>query len=457
MYSKIAKRCDLTTLHRFLAAYLTPENYTAIWDAIHAPLAIPTEFGKPNDPGSNHDHVAMGCLRSELHRGAGNNDLAKNASDYAAAWMGCYRSNARDSAHRYLEGPLYWLDLATAYGKDQDASLGREVVAGQGRMTLENDLIRNNQAGRANVRVVTRTYANVAVYVDYLRRYQSGAKGLETAEVDRALAEIIKSLDYLYSIESRTNLHTSPNPGEHPGWAVDDNGIPYQVDREEKTEYEWQRTGNVWHKPFTAFSIQHAALFTVNDLLRDDLPQSTRDLIDRRKEELEHWFWKRGYVRHENPMHTGTGWTRPLEILRKTEPWEVGKPNQVNDDVEVGHMLYPYWRYLYRIDADRYDEYTGGMLNAFVAQTKRAWSSMLGVRAFSPSLLEAADKWARRNPEPDPDPPTGGGPSDLDLGKLAGKLQGFADDLAELADDIETLAEKLKQAPSKEADGNDDE
>ena len=401
-------RVSLAELESFLRARVAPELHSAMLMALHEPMRIPTSFPGPKQGGgaNNHDQVMRACVRYILCRNAGNEALAKNALEYARAWMRAIRETARDPEHRYLEGARLFLDIAHAETRLGDMRLAHEVLAGQGKLTLHNDLTRFVRKDFANVRGVTRSIANVAVYVEHLRDYNQ-----ESADIAAGLEAIRNAVGWFYGLTSDRN--PALNAGELPGWAVDPAGVPYQVDEIGKEHNQWRKAHNVFHNPFVAFYIQHAAMHTLRRTVWEDLPDRLQQLVDRRQSELERWFWAKGYASSADPFQAGLGPTRPIETLSIVPD----EPSRLSGVVaptwfgySVGNMLYPYWRYLFALPrGGEFKVAAGRMLNAFVAQTVKHWRAELPLMLFSPSLLELVVRAPELETElgdPPAEPPT---------------------------------------------------
>ncbi len=356
-------------------------RYERLDAALTEPMRIPTSFPGPTSGGgsNNHDQIAKACVRHLLFRKAGNDALAKNALEFARAWMRTIREVARDPEHRYLEGARLFLDIAIRDGRQDDQLLAHEVIAGQGKRTLYDDLTRFVEKDFANVRGVTRSLANVAVYVGYLRELGPGS-----ADIRLGLEATRNAAGWFYGLTSDRD----PDPEldrELPGWAVDAAGVSYQVDEIGKAKNRWKNARNVFHNPFVCFYIQHGAMQTLRANVWDDLPGRLQALVDRRERELERWFWGKAYASSADLFETGLGPTKPIPTLDPNGL--VASPAVL--DLPVGQMLYPYWRYLFALpEGGEFEVATGQMLNAFVAQTAAHWRAELPLMLFSPSLLE---------------------------------------------------------------------
>ena len=396
-------RVSLAELESFLRARVAPELHSAMLAALHEPMRIPTSFPGPTSGGgsNNHDQIAKACVRYLLFRKAGNDALAKNALKFARAWMKAIRKTARDSAHKYLEGARLFLEIANEEGRLEDAQLAHEVLGGQGKDALHDDLTRFVEKDFANVRGVTRSLANVAVYVQYLR-----SNGYPSSDTLDSLEAIRAAVGWFYGLTSDRD----PAPdfaGELPGWAVDQAGVPYQVDEIGKEANQWKETRNVFHNPFVCFYIQHGAMQTLRANVWDDLPGRLQALVDRRERELERWFWGKAYASSADLFETGLGPTKPIETLDPNSGLVVS-PAQIG--LPVGNMLYPYWRYLFALPrGGEFKVAAGRMLNAFVAQTVKHWRAELPLMLFSPSLLELVVRAPELETElgdPPAEPPT---------------------------------------------------
>ena len=356
-------------------------RYERLDAALTEPMRIPTSFPGPTSGGgsNNHDQIAKACVRHLLFRKAGNDALAKNALEFARAWMRTIREVARDPEHRYLEGARLFLDIAIRDGRQDDQLLAHEVIAGQGKRTLYDDLTRFVEKDFANVRGVTRSIANVAAYVGYLREHDP-----RSADIGAGLEAIRGVVGWFYGLTSDRD----PAPdfaGELPGWAVDQAGVPYQVDEIGKEANQWMEARNVFHNPFVCFYIQHATMQTLRANVWGDLPERLQRLLRQRQRELERWFWGKAYTSSADPFETGLGPTKPIPTLDPNglvaSPAVLGLP--------VGQMLYPYWRYLFWLPrGGEFKVAAGRMLNAFVAQTVKHWRAELPLMLFSRSLLE---------------------------------------------------------------------
>ncbi len=319
--------------------------------AIDSPPVIPKVPPGFKDGGgaNNLDRV----LHNEIRRRLTGEEPARVAVDW---WLQVIQKVARDSAHRYLEGPFLC-------GKT-------DLVVAQGRLSLK-DLEgylpkKAGERGFPNVRVVTRSMANVAAL------YAENPS-------DTVLATLRRAIEWFFRLE--WSEPAADHFGEVPGWGS--LNTSFQSDWIGKpTEWDWRKIRNSAYKPFVAFSIQYNAITTVRRLVPDSY---SRNLLSRAQGRLRRWFWDAGYTDHENPLLRGIGPTRPTPIFEETIDGGLAVAKRETG----GNMLYPMWGML----EGRPTRDVRRMVQAFILQSALYWRDLLPEMVFSTELLELVYDW----------------------------------------------------------------
>ena len=356
--------------------------------AIQRPVRIipPGSYPRPDKGGPNNiDHAMRGALRALAAHRSGKTELAENALHAAREWLWhAYYHEARDEAHRYLEGIYFLRRVLVAIGDSELAEIASQVL-NQAYNLPDMGIHKLREYRRANfpnLRILIRSCVNCSV----------GAIHYFENERDEAAVELLQTvaeaLEWFLSIEWERPA-TDAYAREVPGWGGDADGVPFQADMiDNSEEYRWDYKRTSFHMPWHAFFIQPNGLWILRHILAriPATPERLISLIDGRMEDLRTWFWKRAYADTDDPLYRGTGPTAAREnpLFRPDDPQRIARPTDLG--VATGEMLWAPWLMLH--EPGRTFEDFGRMIEALVVQGEHHnwadWPSAF----FAPECLE---------------------------------------------------------------------